>query len=120
MNKTETQHNWADFLKLFSRQNKLRPTRIGVFEGAPDALTDYWVEDGLPLEGIDVDTSGSDAPSVEIMLGSMEKPGLPGLTHTIAKTRYIRIILSADGESDGLDIENDEGSTTTLRFENRI
>lgn len=120
MNKTETQHNWSAFLEIFSRQNQNRPTRIGVFEGEPGAMTDYWVEDGLPLEGIDVDTSGSGAPSVEIMLGNMENPDSRGLTHTIARTRFIRIVLSAGGESDGLDIENEEGETTILRFENRI
>jgi hypothetical protein len=120
MNKTETQHNWSAFLKLFSRQNQNRPTRIGVFEGEPGAMTDYWVEDGLPLTGIDVDTGGSDAPSVEIMLGNMEKPDSPALTHTIAKARFIKIVLSAGGESDGLDIENEDGRTTILRFENQI
>lgn len=120
MNKTETQHNWSAFLKLFSQQNKLRPTRIGVFEGEPGAMTDYWLEDGLPLEGIDVDTRGSDAPSIEIMLGDSEKPDSRRMTHTIAKTRFIRIVLSTSGESDGLDIENEDGRTTILRFENQL
>jgi hypothetical protein len=118
MNKTQTQHNWSEFLQLFSRQNKMRPTRIGVFEGEPGAMTDYWLEDGLPLDGIDIDTRGSDAPAVEIMLGSVEKPDTRHLTHTIAKTRFVRIVLSPGGESDGLDIENEEGRTTILRFEN--
>ena len=120
MNKTATRHNWSEFLKLFSQQNNARPTRIGVFEGAPGAMDDYWLEDGLPLDGIDIDTRGSGAPAVEIMLGTVEKPDCQHLTHTIAKTRFIRIVLSASGESDGLDIENEEGRTTILRFENRI
>ncbi len=120
MNKTETQHNWSAFLKLFSGQNQNRPTRIGVFEGEPGSMMDYWIEDGLPLTGIDIDARGNEAPAVEIMLGSIEKPDTRHLTHTIARTRFIRIVLSAGGESDGLDIENDEGRTTILRFENRI
>ena len=118
MNKTETQHNWTEFIRLFSGQNRSRPTRIGVFEGEPGKLTDYWLEDGLPLEGIDVDSSGSDAPTVEIMLGSSEKPGSRAFTHKIERARSAKIILSASGDSDGLEIENDDGAVTILRFEN--
>jgi hypothetical protein len=120
MNKTETQHNWAEFLKLFSRQNLNRPTRIGVFEGEPGAMTDYWLEDGLPLEGIDLDTRGSEAPTVEIMLGNDGKQEARDFTHKIAKARFIKFILSASGESDGLDIEAEDGATTILRFENNL
>lgn len=118
MNKTETQHNWSAFLKFFSQQNRMRPTRIGVFEGEPGAMNDYWIEDGLPLQGVDIDARGDNAPTVEIMLGNTEKPDLRHLTHTVAKTRFIRIILSVTGEADGLDIEDALGRTTILRFEN--
>ena len=118
MNKTETQHNWTEFIKLFSRQNRSRPTRIGVFEGDPGNLTDYWLEDGLPLEGIDIDTSKGASWSVEIMLGSPEKAGTRTFTHTIANARFAKITLSASGESDGLEIEDDQGAITILRFEN--
>lgn len=120
MNKAETQHNWAEFLRLFTRQNINRPTRIGVFEGAPPGMTDYWLEDGLPLKGIDLDSRGAHAPTVEIMLGDADKPGARHLTHTVANTRFIRFILSITGEADGVDIENAEGATTILRFENHI
>lgn len=118
MNKTETQHNWSVFLKLFSLQNNLRRTRLGVFEGAPGALIDYWIEDGLPLEAIDVDTRGANAPTVEIMLGSVEKPDTHRMTHTVQNARLIRILLSGGGEADGLEIEDAERRTTILRFEN--
>jgi hypothetical protein len=120
MNKTATQHNWSSFLTFFSRQNRHRPTRIGVFEGVPGAMTDYWLEDGLPLEGIDVDTRGSDAPTIEIMLGSNGNPERGEFTHKIARALFLRIILSASGESDGLDIEDENGATTVLRFENNL
>jgi hypothetical protein len=117
MNKTEKQHNWTEFIKLFSRQNKSRPTRIGVFEGEPGNMTDYWLADGLPLEGIDIDTHG-DTLTIEIMLGNAEKAGARAFTHIIEKARFAKIVLSASGESDGLEIENDEGAITILRFEN--
>ena len=118
MDKTKTQHNWNEFIKLFSRQNRFRPTRIGVFEGEPGNMTDYWLEDGLPLEGIDIDSNGANAPSVEIMLGSPEKAGSRTFTHKIERARFAKIVLSVSGESDGLEIENDEGAVTILRFEN--
>jgi len=120
MNKTQAQHNWSAFLQLFSGQNKRRPTRIGVFEGEPGAMTDYWLEDGLPLEGIDIDTRGENAPTVEIMLGDAREPNSREFTHTIARARFVRIVLSASGESDGLDIEDEQGATTILRFENNL
>lgn len=118
MNKTEIQHNWTDFLKLFSRQNHNRPTRIAVFEGQPDAMQDYWLEDGLPLSGIDIDAHGEDAPSIEIMLGEDNTTDSHHFTHNVSKVRSIKFVLSANGETDGLDIEDFRGTTTILRFEN--
>ena len=83
-------------------------------------MTDYWIEDGLPLEGIDIDTHGDNAPTVEIMLGDAQKTGSRAFTHIITKTRFIKIILSASGESNGLDIEDESGAITILRFENKL
>jgi len=120
MKKAEKQHNWSVFLKLFSLQNKLRPTRLGVFEGAPGALVDYWLEDGLPLADIDIDTHAENAPSVEIMLGNFEKADAPKMTHIVQNARFIRILLSSTGEADGLEIEDATGKTTILRFENNL
>ena len=118
MNKIEVQNNWSALLKTFSRQHEARPTRIGVFEGEPGAMADYWLEDGLPLEGIDIDAHGDKSPTIEIMLGNVQNPGSRVFTHTITKTRFIKMILSASGESDGLEIEDESGAITILRFEN--
>ena len=119
MKTTKTQHNWAAFIKLFSEQNLARPTRIGVFEGEPGNMIDYWLEDGLPLTGIDLDPRGDAAPTIEIMLGNREKTETCAFTHKIANARFVKIVLSASGESDGLEIEDDQGAVTILRFENR-
>ena len=118
MNKTKTQHTWTAFIKLFSEQNHSRPTRIGVFEREHGNMTDYWIEDGLPLAGIDLDARGGDAPTIEIMLGGQEKTESRVFTHKIANARFVKILLSTNGESDGLEIENDQGAVTVLRFEN--
>lgn len=117
MNAATIQHNWSVFLKLFSEQNLKRLTRIGVFEGEPGEMSDYWIEAGLPLAGVDVDTHSKVEPVVEIMLGDAAKDDSSHLTHTVHNARFVRIVLSASGEADGLDIENSEGETTILRFE---
>jgi hypothetical protein len=70
--KAEQQHSWARFLKLFAEQNVGRKTRIAVFQGPPDSLTDYWLEDRLPLAGIDIDPDDERGPDIQIML---QKPG---------------------------------------------
>lgn len=115
---TKQQHTWSKFLKLFSEQNQSRKTRISVFEGAPDAMKDYWLEDSLPLAGVDVDTRGENAPTVEIMLGDTTKADSPHLTHVVSGARFAKIVLSASGEADGLEIDDAEGKTTILQFEN--
>jgi hypothetical protein len=100
------QHDWASFLNFYAEQNAGRATRLGVFENG----NDFWIEDGLPLAGIAVETRG-EMPTVEIMLGDE-------LTHAINNARNFKITFSADGINDGLDITDAEGKTTVLRFEN--
>ena len=83
-------------------------------------MTDYWLEDGLPLEGIDIDARGDDAPTIEIMLGNARKTGSRVFTRTNTKTRFIKMILSEGGESGGSEIEDESGAITILRFENKL
>ena len=81
MNATIQQHNWAKFISLFGEQNRLRLTRVAVFEGPPTQMEDYWLEDGLPLTGIDLDAHGQNGPNIEIMLGNTGEPGAGHFTH---------------------------------------
>lgn len=106
MSEAKKQHTWTRFLNYYGEQNNNRPTRLGVFENG----NDLWIEDGLPLTGIDVDTHG-EMPTVEIMLGD-------DLTHTIKNAKNVKISFSLDENNDGLDITDAEGRTTILRFEN--
>lgn len=107
---------WSSFLKLFSEQNRNRPTRIAVFEGLPGDMNDYWLEDGLPLAGVDVDPDGEDGLEVEILLGDTSDPDAH-MTRRVRGVRFARITLSADGESDGLELGTRTGESTVLRFE---
>jgi hypothetical protein len=106
--------DFTDFLELFSRQNEARPTRLGVFVPENEAVEDYWIEDGMPLAGITAEPGR--ARNVEIMLGA------PGderhLTHAVAGVRSVKIELDCETRNDTLEITDDRGRVTVLRFEN--
>lgn len=113
--KAKQQHNWAQFFGIFTEQNVGRKTRIAVYQGAPDSLTDYWLEDGLPLVGVDIDPDGERGPAIQIML---QKPGqVAHMTHTVTGATSVKFTLSASGNADGLEIDNSDGETTVLQFE---
>lgn len=103
-NATKKQLNLTNFLHFYSKQNVGRHTRLGIF----DSENDYWIEDGIALSGIDVDSHNN---TIEIMLGDV-------MTHTVKNVNRIKIILSFDELNDGLDIIDNDGKTTILRFEN--
>jgi Family of unknown function (DUF5335) len=108
MNSAKTQHCWESFLKFYSEQNKGRKTRLGVFEREADVVTDYWIEDGLELVGVDIDPDG-ELPTVEVLL--------EGYSHSIVGVRSLNVHYSHTAEDDGLDIADANGKTTILRFE---
>ena len=116
--KTRPRHNWTTFLKLFTEENQGRKTRTAVFEGTPEAMSDYWLEEGLPLVGIDVDPDGTDGPDIEIMLQNQPNCTPLNMTHTVKGARFVKIILSASGDADGLEVDNGRGETTILHFQN--
>lgn len=103
-----TKHVWTTFLKCYSEQNMERPTRLGVFENRSDIFNDYWLEDGLPLRGMGVDTHG-ELPDIEILLGEF--------SHRIEGARTLKVHFSQEGDEDGIDISDVNGKTTILRFE---
>ena len=106
MEPTAKQPQWQEFLRFFGEKNEGRPTRLGVFENG----NDYWLEDGLPLVGVDLDPGKANA-SVQIMLGRY--------THTIRAVSRVTFHLSSDGNSDGVDVTDADGKVAMLRFERR-
>ena len=101
---TAQRSQWQDFLRYYGEKNEGRATRLGVFEDG----NDYWLEDGLPLTGFDIDASRVGG-SVQIMLGNF--------THTVRGVRRLTFHLSTDGNSDGFDVTDAEGRVAMLRFE---
>ena len=108
MNATKIQHKWATFLKFYSDQNEGRKTRLGVFENADDVVTDYWLESGLPLIGIDIDTH-DEPPSISITVGNF--------THEVKNAVKLAFKFGEAGDEDGVDVSDASGRMTILRFE---
>jgi Family of unknown function (DUF5335) len=99
---------WKKYTKFFSEQNAGRSTRIGVFDRDGDVVTDYWLESGLPLTGIDMETR-DERVSVQIIVGK--------LTHEVNDAIKLVFPFSHSGDEDGIDICTADGGTTILRFE---
>ena len=110
MTEIDAKKSWTDFLKFYCKANTKRPTRIGLYQVTGGTANDYWLEDGLPLLGLDVEFDDG-LPIVQIMLD--------GYTHVVRDVRSLRPVYSSDGSDDGIDLVREGGSTTLLRFENR-
>jgi hypothetical protein len=99
---------WPEFLKSFTEKNAGRPTRLGLFKKKDSVVDDYWLEDGLPLVGIDIDESQA-GPGLEILLGSY--------THSIDDAVELKVAGEPGSAEEGIDIVASNGVTTVLRFE---
>ena len=99
---------WSEFIELFYNRYRGRPTRLGVFEPDNDITNDYWIESGLPLTGLDLDTHGG-LPVLRVTVGEF--------SHEVANALKVTFTLSASGEEDGIDILDGNGRTTVLRIE---
>lgn len=102
------QHDWSTFLAFYTKQNKGRSTRLGVFDAQSAPVTDYWLEARLAFDGVDIDTRG-EMPAIQIMLKDFQ--------HVVGAVKSLKAHFSFAGDEDGLDITDSEGLTTILRFE---
>ena len=96
------------FIDDYSRENVGRPTRLGVFAPENGNVTDYWIENGLPLVGIDIDTHKARS-AVEIRVGDY--------SHQIADAVRISFHMTPNGADDGIDVLDGDNKVTLLRFE---
>jgi hypothetical protein len=104
----KAEHDWGRFIKFYSEQYVGRPTRLGVFERSRNIANDYWIESGLPLTGLDIDTH-NEKVAIQIELDSF--------THQVNHPVLLAFHFSHSGEEDGIDITSLDGTTTILRFE---
>lgn len=107
---------WGESLNRFSEINHNRPTRLEVIGQVGNLERDYWLEDGLPLMGIDVDMKGFEAPRIQIMLASKSKD-TSHFTHVVSNVKNVVVELGYEGQFDVLHIEGREGARVILRFE---
>jgi len=106
MTKTVDRTEWPAYLRDYSERNKGRPTRLGLLKMHEGVVNDYWLEDGLPLVALDVYEDHARA-RVDMVFDDY--------THTIDGVARLDTIQDSAGE--GLDITDENGTTTQLRFE---
>lgn len=107
--------SWQADLAAFGKRNNLRPTRLEVLGPASEVESDFWLEDGLLLAGIDLDTAKT-GTDIEIMLQAPTASGKNHMTHTVAGVKRLELE-TADGRDKALEIEDEEGRVTIMRFE---
>ena len=108
MEKQATTTEWSKFTKLFNAEYKGQETRLCLFDNQNGVKNDYWIEGGLPLVGVDVETDRG-APNVRIRVGN--------LSHSVPNAIRISFSFSAAADEDGLEIVDAAGRTTVLRLE---
>ena len=107
------QEQWQAYLDDFSKRNSGRMADLQII--SEEAGTQREAE-MLTFEGITLETKGSLASSVEIMLGSGGSADDRNLTHTITQVRRIVPKIGADGREDALEIEAGDGANIILVF----
>ena len=107
-------HSWSSDISAFNRRNKMRPTRLEVLGSTREFDSDYWIEDGLLLTGIDFEFNRDRNPEVEIMLQS--RSAKAHLTHSVSNVKRLSL-QSIPGKDECLEIEDSDGNLTIMRFE---
>jgi hypothetical protein len=108
--------SWQSDLAAFGKRNNMRPTRLEVLGPAREVESDFWLEDGLLLAGIDLDTDEERGTCVEIMVQSRSASNKNHMTHTIAGVKRL-VLETTEGHDGGLEIEDEDGSVTIMHFE---
>lgn len=110
---------WQTNLRAFGERNNMRPTRLEVLGPKRELDSDFWLEEGLLLTGIDLDMARDGSPSVEIMLQAPVGTNKNHLTHTVAGVKRVEL-KTTDGLDQGLEIEDRDGAITIMRFESEV
>ena len=108
--------SWQADLAAFSKRNNMRPTRLEVLGPAGEVEADFWLEVGLLLAGIGLDTDGERGTCVEIMFQAPSASSKNHMTHTIAGVKRLELETTDDRDA-ALEIEDGEGRVTIMHFE---
>jgi len=107
------QEQWQAYLDGFSKRNSGRTADLQILS---EELGTQEEAEMLPFEGITLETKGSHASSVEIMLGGTGSADNRNLTHTVTQVRRIVPKMAVDGREDALEIEATNGAKAILIF----
>src|SRR5205085_6155524 len=103
-----------EFLYVFSDQNQGRPVRLETTMRAgegPPVIAEH-----EPLMGVEIDSKGSEAPAIMVMLGGMDG-ATPHLTHVITHPTHLWAEEGMGGLILALDIDSTDEGKTLLLFE---
>ena len=100
---------WKEFLEGYSREH---PEALATVEVLGVELGDQTEARELPLVGLSLEEKGSEAGSLEILLG--KRPDAH-LTHSVAAPEHLFVRRGEGGEED-LEIEAADGTRTLLRI----
>ena len=107
------QEQWQAYLDDFSKRNSGRTADLQILS---EELGTQEEAKMLPFNGIALDTKGSLASSVEIILGGAGSADKRNLTHTVTRIRRIVPKTGGDGREEALEIEARDGAKTILIF----
>ncbi len=108
--------SWKSDLAAFGKRNNMRPTRLEVLGPVREVESDFWLEDGLLLAGIDLDTDGERGTCIDIMLQAPPPSGKNHMTHTVGSVKRLELEIT-NGHDKSLEIEDGEGRVTIMHFE---
>ena len=106
------QNRWQSFLNDFSKRNQFRATRL---EGVGEEVGAEEEEDFLPLIGVSLETKGSEAGSVVLILGSEDQRHVE--RHIENVERITPLVGKTSGVEEGLGFEDGDGEKTLLILE---
>jgi hypothetical protein len=117
-NKIESS-TWQTNLSRFGERNNMRPTRLEILGPDREVASDFWLEDGMLLVGIDLEMDGNRSTNIEIMLQAPVGTNKSHMTHIVAGVKRVELETS-DGRDEGLVMEDREGAITIMRFKSGV
>lgn len=109
MNYEIKNENWADFFESLSKRRYEWKTKIEILNAD---LGDQTLTEGLPLNGVTVETN-DDRTSIDISVGGNTDAHQ---THTVQNPSRVAFLPSADNHGDVIDIEEVDGTKTLITF----
>lgn len=109
MNYEIKRENWTDFFDSLSKRRFAWKTKVEILKSE---MGDQVLTDGLPLNGITVETRG-DRISMDISVGENTEFHQ---THNIKNPKRVAFLSASDNHGDVVDIEEEDGTKTLITF----